>query len=99
MKQSPHVRHVLPNLIVAGTMLFLAVVSIGAAAGDDLAGIDPQAYRDAQFSSERIAGVIKELESKDVEQRIRAIESLGELGPEARAAVPKLIQFQSNRRT
>jgi len=96
MKPSRNVCQVVPNVIMAATMLALAMLSIGAAAGDDVAEIDPRAYTDAQFSSESIARLIKEMDSDDGGRRGRAIWKLGQLGPEARAAVPKLIQLLSD---
>jgi HEAT repeat protein len=48
---------------------------------------------DDDFAKDQIEKLIRQLDDRNVASRIHAIESLDELGAEARAAIPKLMEL------
>ncbi len=80
-------------LAIAAVVVGLLTIVEGGEAAD---GIE---LTDAAFAPELIAELTAQLDDDDPEQRILAIRALEQLGPEARPAVPKLVELLSDQST
>jgi HEAT repeat protein len=77
---------------------FLLAVLLYAVSTNSLVADDEEAqsFKDGDFSHERVAVLMEQLNSEVVIQRVKAVVRLGMLGPEARSVVPKLIELLSD---
>ncbi|MDB5391592.1 MAG: repeat-containing protein [Planctomycetaceae bacterium] len=70
---------------------WLSFAAIALMSTNVLAGDEPRTLTDADYSPERIADLIKQLDEEELDTKVEAIRALGDLGIEARPAAAKLI--------
>jgi HEAT repeat protein len=73
--------------------LVLTIGILFAAASAIACGAENRQYTDADYSASRIASLRQRLDQASIRTRVVAMDALAEIGPEARDAIPRMIEL------